>query len=241
MKKIKLKFSIRALLLFVIVLSIPLIYMEHLRMQINREQKFLRSLRTLEESKFLSFYAGHQYPHGIKPRPGPEWVKWLYGERILAPVKLLNVGCSDSIPIELVQFNKLKSLESLSWNFGNYKSLDGLEALVELRDLSFCYCDSLINIDAISNLDHLHTLDLSGSRSLNDLRPLAKLPSLINLNIKNCESIEDIDFLKSKPDLIVYVDGCTNLKNAKWWADKSSKTILKRIEQGRFGTIQQLW
>ena len=214
--------------------------MEHLRMQMAHEQRFLRQLWALEKSVDGSFYCGHQYPPGVKPRSGPEWVKRIYGKRIFSPAKLL-IFHGESFSIELNQFSKLRFLESLGCNFGTYESLDGLEGLTELRDLRFSYCDSLASIEALSGLHHLHTVDLSNNPSLKDLRPLANLPALINLNIKNCESIENIDFLKSKPDLIVYVDGCRSLEDAQWWRKKSSDTILKRIEQGRFGTIEQLW
>lgn len=62
-----------------------------------------------------------------------------------------------------------------------------------LRVLSFCQFDEVINLGSIGKLVHLRYLDLSHNRLLQKLpKPICKLHQLQSLSLKCCTSLEKL-------------------------------------------------
>jgi len=108
---------------------------------------------------------------------------------------------------------QLKKLTNLAIDDVYVRSLDFLDGLTELKELSVDHTSELADISAISNLSALKMLDLAWAESLTDLSPLAGM-GIEKLNLSNTGA-SDFGFLSSLTslkDLSVLQESFTSLE-----------------------------
>ncbi len=109
--------------------------------------------------------------------------------------------------------------------------MDGLKDLTKLTSLKLVDCDSLQNVDGLTNCTSLISLDLSMSSykiydsTLQNVDALANLTKLTSLNLEGCSSLQNVDGLANLTKLnsldlwecvsLQNLDGLTNCTNLK--------------------------
>lgn len=150
----------------------------------------------------------------------------------LTSLESLAITPLDETTPDLSNFGSMPSLTTLRvtgrrWNsVGGISSLNGLDAPnLKIVELSSIYLRDLL---ALNNSPQITTLDLQGNGSLENLDGIkACAPNLLELNLRECKSLANIDILSNcvaikKLDLY----GCENIATIKPLAScKSLSTI----------------
>jgi hypothetical protein len=91
----------------------------------------------------------------------------------------------------------------LELNWANIKSFDGIEKFKNLKRLELHYCVKLENDKGLSQLkDTIEFLHINQSKKFKFTDELLKLKKLKVLCLNACGSLDNLDFLKSFPNLV---------------------------------------
>ncbi|MFB9124403.1 hypothetical protein E2553_35295 [Paraburkholderia dipogonis] len=131
--------------------------------------------------------------------------------RNLSDLYLNNTMIKDVSPLaRLIRLEKLE-LQGCA----NIESIEPLHHLYDLTYLGLKDCSALVDLSGIHALSKLpRFLDLSGCRSLYDLRPVADFSRLAELKLSDCIGLRDLSPLSGHERLSTLVlDGCTGLSD----------------------------
>ena len=118
---------------------------------------------------------------------------FLYG---LPEMNSLIIEYWDSTDITDFQFEKLKSLESLSIIESDIHDLSPIAASSKIRNLNLINCETLKEIGAAADLPMLACLGLTGCQNISDIKSILLMPSLSRLSIpSNTSQMEFADIL----------------------------------------------
>jgi len=154
------------------------------------------AIRGLEN---LGLEVTYKYEHELGPSgrhvpPGPDWVKAIFGELVLARIEFVQFsgkmktldGCRDYLD----QLGHLKTLTILS------NELENINALKHLKGLeSVCFFGNLggtKDIDVLSSLN-LRRVSFIGYNGLTSLDSLGKIASLEELSIQLCNGVQELN------------------------------------------------
>lgn len=102
----------------------------------------------------------------------------------------------------LTSLTACDTINTIVINDSNITSLDGLNNLTNLEEISISYCDKLTDISALENLSNLKNIAINGT-SISDISTLSKLPNLTYLNLR-CNEI-------TNPEVLNDLENLTNL------------------------------
>ncbi len=121
-------------------------------------------------------------------------------ESIFDCVNLYELGIEGYKSQDLIKFKNLNSLRYLGLGNSTIMSLNGIEFLKKLNELSLSY---LKNLSSLNGLEYVNitNLDLSYLPKLSNLNSIKKNITLNRIDILKCKSINDISFLSNLIDL----------------------------------------
>ncbi|KAL2339965.1 hypothetical protein Fmac_007905 [Flemingia macrophylla] len=142
-----------------------------------------------------------------------EW--WRYPSSSLPfefyPKKLVNLrlpySCICSRSLDFLMSKKM-FVNTRVLNFSDCDCITEIPdvcGLPNLQELSFCYCENLINIhESVGFLDKLETLDADGCRKLRSFPPI-KLTSVQELGLSFCDSLDCFPKILGKMDHLKFL------------------------------------
>jgi len=113
---------------------------------------------------------------------------------------LQKLACGNKALESLEGLNVFTKLERFVVGDTNWKSLDGIEVLKNLKSLRLYFMPNVTDIEPISKFTNLRELELVNLIRLRDLTPLAKCTKLQQLSLDGCrefESFKPLAALKS--------------------------------------------
>jgi hypothetical protein len=105
---------------------------------------------------------------------------FLYG---LPELNSLIIEYWDSTDITDLQFEKLRSLESLSIIESDIHDLSPIAASSKIRNLNLIYCETLKEIGSVADLAGISCLGLTGCQNIIDIPAILQMPPLTRLSI----------------------------------------------------------
>ncbi|KAH1264375.1 TMV resistance protein N [Glycine max] len=119
--------------------------------------------------------------------------------------------CLESLPSTF----SAKFLVELVMPYSNLQKLwDGVQNLVNLKDIDLRYCENLVEVPDLSKATNLEDLSLSQCKSLRQVHPsILSLPKLQSLDLEGCIEIQSLQsdvHLESLQDL--RLSNCSSLK-----------------------------
>ncbi|KAH1260072.1 TMV resistance protein N [Glycine max] len=143
------------------------------------------SFRKMSNIRFLKFYFGGEWSSRCKiylPMNGLETLsdklRYLHWHGY----------CLESLPSTF----SAKFLVELAMPYSNLQKLwDGVQNLVNLKDINLGFCENLVEVPDFSMASNLKVLDLEGCTEIESLQTDVHLKSLQNLRLSNCSSLKD--------------------------------------------------
>ena len=110
---------------------------------------------------------------------------------------------------------KLPGLTDLNLDCSGVTSLESIAPLKSLKRLSLVY-SGLADCQGLLPFERLEELNINECRFITDVAPLAKLPALRRLSMRNLQKIEDISAVSEMKTLkYLNIKGCTYIWNAE--------------------------
>jgi pentatricopeptide repeat protein len=123
----------------------------------------------------------------------------------------LSQNISQLRSIEHISDLSLLNILSITQN-SNLTDLSPLANLSALTNLNLRYCENLTDLSPLSGLDVLANLDLSGCTYLTNLWPLSGLDALANLDLSGCDNLTDLSPLSNLSALTyLKLNGCEKI------------------------------
>jgi hypothetical protein len=173
------QFSLRTLLLAVLMLSLPLSWLATKLEQARRQRKAIAMVTALDgvalyDYEYDVYFAEETGPYAfetVEPvSPWPYWMRRLMGDDFLHSVVLVCIPITDETQLTDDDIELLRALPRLrairlSYESASEPTLEGLKGLDSIEQLSLA--DSrvsdaaLVHLETLTNLEHL---DLRGTR-----------------------------------------------------------------------------
>ena len=136
----------------------------------------------------------------------------------------------DSSDITDLQFEKLKSLESLSIMESDIHDLAPIAASSKIKNLSLVHCETLNEIGPIADLASIACLELTGCQHIIDIPTILQMPSLTRLSIPgNTSQLEFADIISRHDALqvleMVGSDSITDLSPLEGYSGLKALTL----------------
>ena len=145
------------------------------------------------EMKELRFLSVVRQPNGL--------------ESILKLKKLIDLNLTGYSVEKLNYLNDLKGIKRLYIGFGTSVSLDTIDRIKTIEELSILWVKKLSDIKAISKLENLVKLKIEDEKQIKGLPKLDKLKQLKNIRLMNLNGLEDITSLQTSSVEEVIVTG----------------------------------
>jgi hypothetical protein len=135
---------------------------------------------------------------------------FLYG---LPDLNSLIIEYWDSTDITDFQFEKLKSLESLSIIESDIHDLSSIAASSKIRNLNLINCGPLKEIGSAAELARLTCLGLTGCQNIQDIPVILQMPRLIRLSIPSNTSQKEFADIVSMHEALQVLElvGCDSI------------------------------
>lgn len=124
-----------------------------------------------------------------------------YEEQLTNLVALESVGIEGYSGQDLSTFSQLKALKFLGLGRGELESLDGLENLASLEQLTLERLQKLTSIEALKCCSHLRELRIDNARNVVGLDVVAYNRSLEKLYLLNCGELDSLLWVKDLENL----------------------------------------
>jgi hypothetical protein len=152
---------------------------------------------------------------------------FLYG---LPDLNSLIIEYWDSTDITNLQFEKLKSLESLSIIESDIHDLSPIAASSKIRNLSLINCETLKEIGSAADLARLACLGLTDCQNITDIPAILQMPPLIRLSIpSNTSQMEFADIVSRHDALqvleLIACDSITDLSPLEDYSGLKALTL----------------
>jgi uncharacterized pyridoxal phosphate-containing UPF0001 family protein len=134
------------------------------------------------EMKELKFLSVVRQPNGL--------------ESILKLKKLINLNLTGYSADKLDYLNDLKTIKRLYIGFGASTSLDTIDKIKTIEELSILWVKKLSDIKAISKLENLVKLKIEDEKQIKELPKLENLKQLKNIRLMNLNGLGDISTLQ---------------------------------------------
>ena len=203
------QFSLRMLILVIVVMACGLAYLNWCRSRANREQAIVKRYGA-DARYYFQYDEDKGYDSKAEP-PGPWFLRRVWGDLAFARVREIFIDsealtCVDDLPeltgLKRVVINDCKRLECV----------DGL-ANTRLRSLHISGCPLLKNIDSLANQKDLEYFWLADCVSVQNVDGL-RGTNLTSITLINCPLVSDIDSLANQKDLKYFMlFGCHSLQN----------------------------
>lgn len=213
----KVKISMRTLLLAFVPLAVVVAWFSAWQIQYVRKQKVIENFIGLQgktSGRDLTGRVGYDYQFkddgsgafSQDEAPGPAWLRHYLGENFFATVVSFKAGHSDHQE-ELENLNVFSCFKELKhlhlFRCSNLRTLDGLQKLQELEELTLAIGPELKNFDALYKLPRLKLLRFESLNSRHDF------------NLTKFESLEQLDSLIFTFSPQTNLDGLSNLKSLR--------------------------
>ena len=192
------QFSLRMLILVIVVMACGLAYLNWCRSRANREQAIVKRYGGVAYYYFQYDEDEDAYGTNAEP-PGPWFLRRVWGDLAFARVHAIYIEknealtCVDDLPeltgLKTVRIRDCKRLECI----------DGL-ANTRLRELSISLCPLLKNVDSLANQKDLRYFALENCVSVQNVDGL-RGTNLESFTMGNCPLVSDIDSLANQKDL----------------------------------------
>ena len=231
------QFSLRILILVIVVMACGLAYLNWCRSRANREQAIVKRYGA-DARYYFQYDEDKGYDSKAEP-PGPWFLRRVWGDLAFARVREIFIDsealtCVDDLPeltgLKRVVINDCKRLECV----------DGL-ANTRLRSLHISGCPLLKNIDSLANQKDLKYFKLFGCVSVQNVDGL-RGTNLKWFTLRNCPLVSDIDSLANQKDL-EYCDlvECSGLENVDGLNEGVWPLLnVKEVRLSRFSNLQTL-
>ena len=203
------QFSLRMLILVIVVMACGLAYLNWCRSRANREQAIVKRYGA-DARYYFQYDEDKGYDSKAEP-PGPWFLRRVWGDLAFARVREIFIDsealtCVDDLPeltgLKRVVINDCKRLECV----------DGL-ANTRLRSLHISGCPLLKNIDSLANQKDLEYFWLADCVSVQNVDGL-RGTNLTSITLINCPLVSDIDSLANQKDLKYFkLFGCVSVQN----------------------------
>ncbi len=137
---------------------------------------------------------------------------FLYG---LPALKSLIIEFWDSSDISDLQFERLRSLESLTIMESDIHDLSHIAAASKISNLSLIHCETLHEIGPVADLANMASLGLTGCNNINDIHSILQMRSLTRLSVPGNTSQEEFADIISRHDALQVLEmiGCDSIKD----------------------------
>jgi hypothetical protein len=140
----------------------------------------------------------------------------------LTDLEFLSFNSVKHVPIHFV--NKLKNLKTLNFILGGRDNINEIEEN-NIENLNITWVRGFNDLSSISKFNNLKTLHIEDNIQLNKIQFDREFPSLIDLKILNCKTLDSLiglDNLKALNELVIYK---TNLDFENLINQKLPKTL----------------
>lgn len=134
------------------------------------------------EMKELKFLSVVRQPNGL--------------ESILKLKKLIDLNLTGYSIEKLNYLNDLKTIKRLYIGFGTSVSLDAIDRIKTIEELSILWVKKLSDIKAVSKLENLAKLKIEDEKQIKGLPKLDKLRQLKNIRLMDLNGLEDLTSLQ---------------------------------------------
>ena len=216
------QFSLRMLILVIVVMACGLAYLNWCRSRANREQAIVKRYGGVANYYFQYDEDDNTYDPKVEP-PGPWFLRRVWGDLAFARVRKIYIEnealtCVDDLP-ELTGLKRV-----VIRNCKRLECIDGL-ANTRLRELYIGGCPLLKNVDSLANQKDLERFELFACHSLQNVDGL-RGTNLKRFTLWHCPLVSDIDSLANQKDLERFeLWGCDSIQNV----DGLRGTNLKRF------------
>ena len=130
----------------------------------------------------------------------------LSGIARLPKLRVLRMGGQEKIET-LEPLSSLASLRELHLEAcPNLRSLKGIPTGVS-QYAGFTYCPKLVSLEGIEAAGGLEHLDVTGCENLDEVGPVAKLSSLVQISLVKCRLVKAVPFVEKLPKLRIVMLG----------------------------------
>ncbi|TPG39947.1 leucine-rich repeat domain-containing protein [Flavobacterium pectinovorum] len=106
------------------------------------------------------------------------------------------------VKLENLQFiTDLKNLEDLKLLFGSYKDLDALSNLKKLKSIEFSRVRQIPDFNFLNSLENLEKIEFEGMAKMEEIPDMSKLTKLKKIIINNNLQLNDIQNISKIPNL----------------------------------------
>lgn len=126
-----------------------------------------------------------------------DWRKKVSGIENCKNLKILSVYRYTEM--DLSQFKGLTNLKKLIIKTSSILSIDGINELVNLENITLSNCKKLRSIKALNGLKKVEELEFNSCRKIEDFSTLVNLPNLKTLYLIDCKHIHSIKFINNFP------------------------------------------
>ena len=210
------QFSLRMLILVIVVMACGLAYLNWCRSRANREQAIVKRYGA-DARYYFQYDEDKGYDSKAEP-PGPWFLRRVWGDLAFARVREIFIDsealtCVDDLPeltgLKRVVINDCKRLECV----------DGL-ANTRLRSLHISGCPLLKNIDSLANqkyLEYCQLLECPGLENVDGLNegvwPLLNVKEVRLSRFSNLQTLEGVDEASELEKLVL--SRCRSLTSLK--------------------------
>ena len=205
------QFSLRMLILVIVVMACGLAYLNWCRSRANREQAIVKRYGGVAYYYFQYDEDEDAYGTNAEP-PGPWFLRRVWGDLAFARVRAIHIKknealtCVDDLP-ELTGLKKVRIRDCK-----RLECIDGL-ANTRLRELSISLCPLLKNVDSLANQKDLRYFALENCVSVQNVDGL-RGTNLDWFSLCCCPLVSDIDSLANQKDLeYCGLVACSGLEN----------------------------
>lgn len=200
-------------------------YLTHLTIDNIEAVHRLGSLRQLS----LETYAKSPIDFSCFPKLESCSFEWIKSSKSLFDCTKLQNLFVDKLPEkDLRNASKLRRLQVLRLYSASLESLEGIEALVNLRRIELAICRKLTSLHGIEHLSKLKRLEIESCNRIDSLDPISKLTNLRRLSMPDCGDIASLKPIRKLRKLEwVMFWGSTNIVDG----DLSQLKELPRLER----------
>jgi hypothetical protein len=117
-------------------------------------------------------------------------------ESILKLNNLIDLNLTGYSVDKLTYLNELKSIKKLYIGFGTSTSLDTIDKIKTIEELSILWVKKLSDLKAISKLENLIRFKIEDEKQIKELPKLDKLRQLKNIRLMNLNALKNISSLE---------------------------------------------
>jgi len=155
-------------------------------------------------------------------------------------LKKLNILTFRGVKMKSLDFlSDLNNLEELNLLFGSYKNLESISNLKQLKSIEFSRVRQIPNFDFLNSLENLEKIEFEGMSRMEHLPNLSNLTKLKSIHINNNLRLLDIKSIEKIPNLkLLQLTFAENSKSAeRKKLIEQSVTILMKSESIEYTNI----